>query len=551
MKRSIILLAVAGVALTIWHTGCSRQTVSTIGLAPELQEIAALAQNHTRDENIIGYIRNSGKAYKVTANDIVILTKNGVSQNVIAVLMQSATPSPAPVVATAPAAPVTPAPPAAPVAPAAAPAPVVITVNNTTTTPAAPVAAIAPSAPGAMPVGAPAQVLPEPPASPEYFEAQLAPYGEWVYLPEFGTRCWLPVGLPPGWRPYFDSGHWLYTDSGMYWQSDYPWGAIPFHYGRWINPGGRWVWVPAYEYAPAWVIWRHSESHMGWAPVPPGAAFVSGGWQFHGRSVAVDFDFGLAPTLFVFVGHDHFLEHDFHRHELHGEEWHRVFARSEMNHFVHDEHGHGFRVEGFERPHVELIVGHKVEIVRHDDVRVHALENLHKNAAPQPKPVPAPKVTPPAASGASAPHPHAEPPAPVVAPVAHPHAEPPAPATATPKVTPVSQAETHPHDIPAKAATPQPAAVATTPRVTSLTQAEVRPRVEPQSAGAATPQPAAEARELPVQRHLDSIGRGPAREEKTGHAGGKAAAVDNSASTNSTDKAGPTELRPRRHEAGL
>jgi len=491
MKRSINLLTVAGVVLTIWCAGCSRETTSTIGLTPELQEIAALAQNRTSDENIIGYIRNSGKTYKVTANDIVILTKNRVSQNVIAVLMQTTPPSAAPVVVAA--APVTPA---APVAAPAQPAPVVINVNNTPATPAAPVAAVEPSAPSAPPVMAPPPNQPEPPASPEYFEAQLAPYGEWVNLPEFGTRCWLPSGLPPDWRPYFDSGHWVYTDNGMCWESDYPWGAIPFHYGRWVNPGGRWVWVPAYEYAPAWVLWRHAEGHMGWAPVPPGALFVAGGWEFHGRRVAVDFDFGLAPTLFVFVGSEHFLERDFHRYELHGEEWHHVFARSEFNHFVHDEHGHGFRVEGFEREHMEHLVGHKVEPVRHEEVRIHALETLHKNAAPG----------------------------------AHPHAESLSPVAATPKVTPVPQAEVHQHDVQSKKTAPQPPADAT-PKVTPV-------------------QPA-EARELPAPPRAEPGVRNPAREEKFSHAGGKSSGVDNPAASDNPGKTAPFDAKQKRKNSDL
>ena len=208
MKRHMLIFAVVALALLIWNTGGTGQTPATSSLPPDLQELVTLAQNNISDETIISYIRNSGKTYRLTAADIVNLGRNGVSQNVIARLIQS--PS-----------------------------------SSTSTSPVvtAPVAAVEPSVP---------------PASPEYFEAQLAPYGEWIYVPEFGTRCWFPSGLSPDWRPYFDSGHWLYTDNGMYWESDYPWGAIPFHYGRWIYRG-NWVWVPAYEYAPAWVVWRHTK----------------------------------------------------------------------------------------------------------------------------------------------------------------------------------------------------------------------------------------------------------------------------------------------------
>ena len=488
MKRSMILLVLAGFTWMIGSSGCSRSTTSTLGLTPDLQEIAVLAQNHTSDENIIGYIRNTGKPYKVTANDIVILTKNGVSQNVIAVLMQPPAPS-----ATAAVVPVASAAPATPVAAPVAPAPVIINVNNPAPTPATPVAAVAPSAP---PLVTPVSIESEPPASPEYFEAQLRPYGEWVNLPEFGGRCWLPAGLPPDWRPYFDSGHWVYTDSGMCWASDYPWGAIPFHYGRWIFRG-RWLWVPAYEYAPAWVLWRHGEGHMGWAPAPPGALFVGGGWQYHGRAVAVDFDFGLAPTVFVFIGGEHVLDRDFHRHELHGEEWHRAFARSEPNHFVRDEHGHGFRVEGLERAHIEHLVGHSVEPARHDEIRLHALESLHKTAGPQPR--------------SEGPH----------------------------KMNPAAPAEAHQHENLPKKTAPEPQ--------THAEPAEAHPHTSLPTKKTA-PEPQAEAHELSTQKHVEPVSHNPDPESRPGHAGKKPAAVDPSAASDTTEKPAPAEPKSKRAE---
>ena len=559
MKRSIIILALTGLALTLGNTGCNRPTNSTIGLTPELQEVAALAQNRTSDENIIGYIRNSGKGYKVTANDIVILTKNGVSQNVIGALMQQPAPAaaapavvPTASVAVAPAAPVAPATPAA--------APVIVNVNNTQTAPAEPVAtAAAPSTPVAM---APAPGAPEPPPSPEYFETQLAPYGQWMFLPEFGTRCWVPNGLPPGWRPYFDSGHWVYTDSGMFWESEHPWGAIPFHYGRWVFRGS-WLWVPAYEYAPAWVIWRHGEGHMGWAPVPFGATFVSGGWEFHGRHVAVDFDFGLSPTLFVFVGGNHFLDRDFHRHEMHGEEWHRAFAHSEMNHFVHDEHGHGFRVEGFERTRVEIIVGRKVEPVRHEEVRGHALENLHHNAVHE---GPAhPRVEPSAHGPAHDDKPEhggGKPASPAHEGATHAPTE---PATHAPtheeKVShPVSKPVTQPKDAPVHAPVEpathapaheekvgHPASTAGQTQVSPtpgepVTHAPVREEkgVHPVS------KPAPETSELPVQPRTEPVVRAPAREDRSTRAGGRPSAVDNPSTTDNPGKSAPTDSKRKR-----
>ena len=49
--------------------------------------------------------------------------------------------------------------------------------------------------------------------------------------------CWQPtvVVVNPGWQPYCNGGHWVYTDCGWYWLSGYSWGWAPFHYGRWFR----------------------------------------------------------------------------------------------------------------------------------------------------------------------------------------------------------------------------------------------------------------------------------------------------------------------------
>jgi len=122
---------------------------------------------------------------------------------------------------------------------------------------------------------------------------------------------WQPtVAIDSTWRPYCDQGHWIYTDSGWYWQSDYPWGDIVFHYGRWCRLGTGWAWVPGYDWAPAWVCWRRSDLYCGWAPLPPSAVFKVGvGLTFHG-GVVVDGDFGLTAGAFTFVAYDHFWDHD-------------------------------------------------------------------------------------------------------------------------------------------------------------------------------------------------------------------------------------------------
>jgi len=157
-----------------------------------------------------------------------------------------------------------------------------------------------------------------PPPEVNYFYNDLSPYGTWVQLDGVGW-CWQPrvVSINRGWRPYCDSGHWVNSDCGWYWQSDYSWGWAPFHYGRWqLHQRCGWVWTPDTIWSPAWVIWRSSGDYCGWAPVPPHAVFDVGfGWRFNGVRVGLNFDFGLRPDHFTFVAFRDFTHRDLgHRH---------------------------------------------------------------------------------------------------------------------------------------------------------------------------------------------------------------------------------------------
>ncbi|PYK99471.1 MAG: hypothetical protein DME19_08530 [Verrucomicrobia bacterium] len=122
--------------------------------------------------------------------------------------------------------------------------------------------------------------------------------------------------IDSGWRPYSNSGRWLWTDCGWYWQSDYSWGWAPFHYGRWYrSPRHGWVWAPDTTWGPAWVTWRYSDTYCGWAPLPPGAYFDVGvGFRFGGGRVGVGFDFGLVPDCFTFIPTTFFCDYRPWRH---------------------------------------------------------------------------------------------------------------------------------------------------------------------------------------------------------------------------------------------
>src|SRR5215471_17393965 len=101
------------------------------------------------------------------------------------------------------------------------------------------------------------------------FYSNLSPYGNWQVSAQFG-RVWQPVEYRPGWNPYLD-GHWVYSDLGWTWVSDYEWGSVPYHYGTWADdPNYGWVWVPGTVWAPSWVVFRTGPDYIGWAPVAPG-----------------------------------------------------------------------------------------------------------------------------------------------------------------------------------------------------------------------------------------------------------------------------------------
>ena len=333
---------------------CQAQN-APIDLPPGVQDVVKLARAGITEDIILTQIKTAGATYSLTADQIIYLSSQGVSQNVLRALMNT---SPAPEVRPVPV-PSTPP-------PIVTPTPVAPPSGPVSTIPPAPLAPAAPTIPGpgaTSPVGF------------EYFREQLAPYGLWFQDPTYGW-VWrpAPAGVDAYWRPYLDQGHWTYTDAGWCWQSDYPWGEIAFHYGRWHRGGSGWVWVPGYDWAPAWVTWRHSEGYLGWAPLPPTAVFRAGvGLEFGGR-LALDVDFGLGWDAFCFVGYDHFWERNLHAHLLPRERVDFVFRHSVISNGYRYEHGRFFveglgreRVGGFTHREVRV----EVPIFRDERIRGH------------------------------------------------------------------------------------------------------------------------------------------------------------------------------------
>jgi hypothetical protein len=105
------------------------------------------------------------------------------------------------------------------------------------------------------------------------FRSDLDPYGEWIDDARYGT-VWVPYPNVVGvhFEPYLSGGHWSVSPSNQWlWVSDYPFGGVVFHYGRWVWISGEgWAWVAGNHYAPAWVhFWTTSDGYYGWAPLGP------------------------------------------------------------------------------------------------------------------------------------------------------------------------------------------------------------------------------------------------------------------------------------------
>lgn len=166
-----------------------------------------------------------------------------------------------------------------------------------------------------------------------FFYEAMSPYGTWHSDETYGW-VWQPneIRVHADWRPYVNAGHWVWTDHGWYWESDYPWGWAGFHYGRWHHsPEFSWVWVPDTVWGPSWVAWRHSDDYYGWAPLPPEARFeANAGFSFRSKHVGFDFgiDFGLGEQDFTFVPVGSFLEADLSVHRISEERVRNAFNQT-------------------------------------------------------------------------------------------------------------------------------------------------------------------------------------------------------------------------------
>jgi hypothetical protein len=260
-------------------------------IAPAASEVLRLAQAGTSDAVLLAFVQNSPAIFNLSADNILYLKDLGLSSQVLAGMLNHDTLLRNRLQALA---------------------------TNQTAYPPPPMPMPAAEAPPPDAGTAPDYVG-NPPEDVNWFYSDLAPYGAWALLEGVGW-CWQPsiVLIAHDWRPYCDGGHWICTDQGWYWQSEYSWGWAPFHYGRWyLHPRCGWVWQPDRKWGPAWVAWRAFGDYCGWAPLPPTAVFAANaGWRFQGKQVGLDSEFGLRPGQFTFVPLQDFEAKDVSRHRL-------------------------------------------------------------------------------------------------------------------------------------------------------------------------------------------------------------------------------------------
>ncbi len=317
-------------------------------LSPPVMEVVQLAQSTLGDTVVIHFIESIREPFTLNADQIIYLSDLGFGTPVLNALLTKAASSPGPGreegAGGPPPVPVpagandpariagVPPPTPNPVPPnylAPAGSNPLAGVPGGPGGPSGPVGGAAAPAYGPPPDGAGAAdpgvaVAPGQPVTYDTFYSSLGSYGSWVEVEDQGW-CWQPtVGLVnPGWQPYCDGGQWLWSDYGWYWHSNYSWGWAPFHYGRWHRaPLRGWVWTPGSDWGPAWVAWRHSDVHCGWAPLPPECHWRPGvGFAWYGRSGTVSIGFGLREECWFACPWGRFCDpvlapHGLPRHEM-------------------------------------------------------------------------------------------------------------------------------------------------------------------------------------------------------------------------------------------
>ncbi len=204
------------------------------------------------------------------------------------------------------------------------------------------------------------------------FYDELSPYGNWINYPGYGN-VWMPASVSADFAPYATAGHWVYTDYGWSWQSDYAWGDVVFHYGRWFRDNTYgWLWMPGTEWAPAWVSWGSYDNYYCWAPLAPFASYTS--------------YYRPNPYCWNFISRDRFCERDLEPYlanrSFYGrEDYRNIGVRINI---INDAHVYGNRsyYAGPRANEVEKFAGHRIEPVAVNHINVNRTVVVHNNANP-------------------------------------------------------------------------------------------------------------------------------------------------------------------------
>lgn len=255
---------------------------ANVALSPTAAEVVRMADANVEPNVILSFVNNANGTFNLGSSQIIYLRDLGVKDEVLTAMIQHDQTLTGGAVSAAN---------------------TTDTWQSTTPNPPAPAPAYAPaSGQPAPPEAAPSS--PPPAGVNNNFYGALSPYGQWVNIDGYGW-CWQPTAAvtDPNWRPYANGGRWVYTDDGWYWQSDYTWGGVAFHYGRWFdNPACGWCWWPDNVWAPSWVTWAYNDAYCGWAPLPPFSCWTAGlGFTYCGSPIGFGFGFGLGYGCYSFV----------------------------------------------------------------------------------------------------------------------------------------------------------------------------------------------------------------------------------------------------------
>ncbi|MCF8240068.1 MAG: hypothetical protein K9J16_01680 [Melioribacteraceae bacterium] len=186
-----------------------------------------------------------------------------------------------------------------------------------------------------------------------FFYSELSPYGEWIEI-DADVIVWRPTRVNYDWAPY-SVGRWVYTDYGWTWDSYEPFGWATYHYGRWFYEDYYgWVWLPDYEWGPAWVEWRYSSNYIGWAPLPPYARYR------HGYGIQFSINWNSPYRHWHFVTFAHFHSHNIHHYFVDSRHKHKIFNSTRYRTNYYERRGRIVNA-GIDRELVERYSGRRVE----------------------------------------------------------------------------------------------------------------------------------------------------------------------------------------------